>query len=270
MPFAEREDLRLYYERSGEGATELLFVHGWCCDHTFWGPQLEHFGPTCRVTTVDLRGCGQSSRPGGGYDIPTLADDLAWLCHEAGIERPVVLGHSLGGMIGVELAARWPTVPSAIVGVDPGPIDYTPATRQIFAALADGIAGPAGRAVHRAYVSEIPGPYASDELRAHIVDTMCAVPLEVAGAVIRGVVEWNGTGALALCEQTPILVIRAGVSTDEPQRLRSLKPDLEYAVTLGAGHFNHLEVPEQVNAIIARFLELRVSRVRPGVSYANA
>jgi pimeloyl-ACP methyl ester carboxylesterase len=74
-------------------------------------------------------------------------------------------------------------------------------------------------------------------------------------AVIHGVVRWNGVGALALCEGIPTLVLRSGVgSTNEIARLRALKPDLEYGVTVGAGHFHHLEVPEQVNAMLERFL----------------
>lgn len=271
MPFAEREELRLYYERSGEGARELLFVHGWCCDRSFWAPQLEHFARTCTVTTVDLRGCGQSSRPESGYDIPTLADDLAWLCRDVRIERPAVIGHSLGGMIGVELAARWPSLPSAVVGVDPGPIDYLPSSRHGFAAFAAALEGPDGAAVHRAYVAEIPGPSVSGELRTRIVETMCSVPPAVAAAVIRGVAEWNGEGALWLCESIPVLVIRSGASpSDEPARLRRLKADIELGVTVGAGHFNHLEVPDQVNAMIERFLEQSVRRESPSAGYADA
>jgi pimeloyl-ACP methyl ester carboxylesterase len=255
MPYAERDGLRLHYDHRGAGAHELVFVHGWCCDDGFWDPQVTHFAPTCGVTTIDLRGCGRSSRPPDGYDIPTLADDLAWLCQAAGIERPVVVGHSLGGMISVELAARWPSLTRAVIGVDPGPIDYTPVSRQAFTALAAALAGPDGAAAHRAYIEEIPGPFASDELRSHIVETMCGAPLEVATAVIRGVVDWNGAGALALCDRIPILIIRSGASsTDEPTRLRTLKPDVQFGVTVGAGHFNHLEVPEQVNAMIERFL----------------
>jgi pimeloyl-ACP methyl ester carboxylesterase len=59
-----------------------------------------------------------------------LADDLARFRAEVGIDKPVVVGHSLGGMIGVELAARHPTVPRALVLVDPGPIDPLPETRE--------------------------------------------------------------------------------------------------------------------------------------------
>jgi pimeloyl-ACP methyl ester carboxylesterase len=45
----------------------------------------------------ELRLYGSSDRPEDGYDVASLADDLAWLCNEIGISRPVVIGHSLGG-----------------------------------------------------------------------------------------------------------------------------------------------------------------------------
>jgi pimeloyl-ACP methyl ester carboxylesterase len=43
MPHARRDDLGLYYEQAGRGDPPLIFVHGWCCDHTFYQPQFEHF-----------------------------------------------------------------------------------------------------------------------------------------------------------------------------------------------------------------------------------
>jgi pimeloyl-ACP methyl ester carboxylesterase len=58
----------------------------------------------------------------------------------------------------------------------------------------------------------------------------------------------------------PVLVLRSYASPrDEPTRLRQLKADVELGVTVGAGHFHQLEVPEQVNAMIERFLALRLS-----------
>src|SRR5687767_13342893 len=104
MPYTERDRPRLYYEQAGSGAHPFVFVHGWCCDSTFFAPQYDHFKASHSVTTLDLRGCGKSDRPEDGYDIPTLADDVASLCDELGISKPVVVGHSLGGMIGIELA----------------------------------------------------------------------------------------------------------------------------------------------------------------------
>jgi pimeloyl-ACP methyl ester carboxylesterase len=254
MPFAERDGVRLFYERGGDGP-ELLFVPGWCCDHTFYEPQFEHFSSSCTVTAIDPRGCGRSSTPDDGYDIPSLADDVAWLCDEVGIAQPVVVGHSLGGMIVIELAARHPRLPRAIVSDDPGPIHPTGEAARIYDAFAAQMAGPRGEDVRRAWVEDGVGATASDELRQHVVDTMCSVPLPIARAMIDGVTRWNGVGALALCE-LPLLILNPTGRSNEPSRIRPLNPGMHVGATVGAGHFHQLETPDQVNAMIGRFLEL--------------
>lgn len=42
MPYVKRDDLSLYYEQAGSGEPPFLFVHGWCCDHSFFAPQYDH------------------------------------------------------------------------------------------------------------------------------------------------------------------------------------------------------------------------------------
>lgn len=96
MSYAERDDVRLYYEKQGSGDPPWVFVHGWCCNHTFFQPQFDHFAASHKVTTLCLRGCRNSDRPEDGYDIPTLAGDVAWLCRELVILKPVLVGHGLG------------------------------------------------------------------------------------------------------------------------------------------------------------------------------
>ena len=254
MPYAELDGLKLYYERAGSGDPELVFVHGWCCDRTAFQQQLDHFARTNAVTALDLRGCGRSDRPDDGYAISDFADDLARFCAEVKIDKPVVIGHSLGGMVAVELAARYPSVPRALVLVDPGPIDPLPNTVKIFSAFAEQLAGPSGEDVRREWVQDMGAR--DEELARRIVELMCAAPLAIATAVIRGVIGWNGVGALALCT-VPTLLLRSFLG-DSPDavRLRTIKPDLEVGITVGAGHFHQLEVPEQVNAMIERFLQL--------------
>jgi pimeloyl-ACP methyl ester carboxylesterase len=256
MPHADLAGVRLYYERAGSGEPELLFVPGWCCDHTAFQPQFDHFAGTHRVTTLDLRGVGQSDGPDEGYSIPDLADDVAAFCSTVGIERPVVVGHSLGGMIAVELAGRYPTLPSALVLVDPGPIDYLPETVAFFTGLAEQLEGPDGEAVRREYVHDMGAR--DEELARWIVDHMCLPEQSIAAAVIRGVSEWNGREPLARCA-VPVLLLRAELSeTTDVLRLRKIKPDLEVGITVGAGHFHQVEAAEQVNAMIERFLALSV------------
>jgi pimeloyl-ACP methyl ester carboxylesterase len=257
MPFADLDGLRLYYERAGSGEPELLFVPGWCCDRTAFAPQFEHFARTHAVTALDLRGCGESDRPELGYGIPDLTDDVARFCAEVGIRKPVVVGHSLGGMIGIELAARHPSVPRALVLVDPGPIDPLPETTKRFQAFAEALAGPGGEDVRRMYVADMGAR--DEELAGWIADMMCSVPLPIASAVIDGVNTWNGVGAFCL-GTVPVLLLRSSLGTaPDAARLLALKPDLHVGVTVGAGHFHQLEVPDQVNAMIERFLTVAVT-----------
>jgi pimeloyl-ACP methyl ester carboxylesterase len=254
MPYTALDGLRLYYERAGTGEPELLFVHGWCCDRTAFRPQFEHFAQTHVVTALDLRGCGESDRPADGYTIPDFAEDVAKFCAHVGIDKPVVAGHSLGGMIAVELAARYPSLPSALVLVDPGPINPLPETVEFFREFAEQLDGPDGEEVRRLYVQDMG---ALDEgLAQWIADLMCGVPLSIAAAVIHGVNAWNGGDALAACA-VPTLMLRSTLGAKpDAVRLRAIKPDLQVGVTVGAGHFHQLEVPEQVNAMIERFLQL--------------
>lgn len=252
MPYADLADVRLYYERAGSGAREFLFIPGWCCDHTAFRPQFDHFARTASVTALDLRGIGLSGKPDEGYSIPELANEVAAFCGAVGIEKPVVVGHSVGGMVAVELGGWFPALSSALVLVDPGPIDPLPATVEFFREFAEQLEGPDGEEIRRAYVHDMGAR--DEELARWIVDHMCAVEQPIAAAVIRGVTEWNGREPLARCN-VPVLLLRTDLREEtDVLRLREIKPDLRVGITVGAGHFHQLEVPEQVNAMIERFL----------------
>ena len=256
MPYAKRGGLRLYYEQEGSSAPQLVFIHGWCCDHTFFQPQFDHFKTRHLVTALDLRGCGRSDQPEQGYDIPALADDVAWLCRELKLSKPIIIGHSLGGMIAIELAARYPTLPAAVIADDPGAIDPLPAAPKVYAGLATQLEGPEGDKVRRAYVEGMFLAGDDSDRRHQIAETMCAVPLPIAAAVLRGVVAWNGVGALLLCN-VPLLVLESDCEgSNAPNRLLALKPDILIGITIGAGHFHQLEVPEQVTPMMEKFIQI--------------
>ena len=96
---------------------------------------------------------------------------------------------------------------------------------------------------------------------------MCAVPLSVAAACIRGANEWNGVAALALCEQPLLVLLSKTGGSNEAARLLPVKADLHFGVTVGAGHFHQIEVPEQVTSMIERFIHVAVLE-SPGSSGA--
>ncbi|MHB8458738.1 MAG: alpha/beta hydrolase [Candidatus Limnocylindrales bacterium] len=102
----------------------FLLVHGLASNARLWDGVAERLATSGHaVAAVDLRGHGRSSKPDTGYDVPTVAGDLARLIEVADLERPIVGGQSWGGNLAVELAARHPAMVRGIACIDGGWID---------------------------------------------------------------------------------------------------------------------------------------------------
>jgi pimeloyl-ACP methyl ester carboxylesterase len=100
---------RLHVVERGEGEPSLL-VHGVTLSVRTWTYQLHDVPAGRRVLALDLRGHG-ASRPGAsGVGIDAMADDLAAVLEELGLEGVRVVGHSLGGMVLLRFARRHPDV----------------------------------------------------------------------------------------------------------------------------------------------------------------
>src|SRR5260221_321011 len=108
MPGMNINGAELFYEESGRGPETIVFSHGLMMDHTMFEDQRRAFENQYRVIAWDHRGQGQSQDTGSGYDMDSLTEDAAALiralkagpCHFAGL--------SMGGFVGLRLAARHP------------------------------------------------------------------------------------------------------------------------------------------------------------------
>ena len=87
-----------YTITSGE-EPPLLFLHGWACNRTFWSNQIEFFKRNRRTIAVDFRGHGESQVTAEGNTVQQLADDVYALIHSLGLQKVVLVGHSMGGMV---------------------------------------------------------------------------------------------------------------------------------------------------------------------------
>jgi pimeloyl-ACP methyl ester carboxylesterase len=98
----------LYYESYGEGEP-LVLIPGTGFAGNVWSPsQVPTLSKTVRVITLDVRGCGRSSAPEGVYTIEQMACDVAALLDHLGLAQAHILGHSMGGRIGIALALAFP------------------------------------------------------------------------------------------------------------------------------------------------------------------
>jgi pimeloyl-ACP methyl ester carboxylesterase len=249
-----RDGTALAYVEAGAGDPPFVFVHGWTCNHTHFAPQAEHFAREHRVVAVDLRGHGASDAPEQRYTVSAFADDVAWLCEQLGIEQPVLVGHSMGGTVVLEVAARHPELPSAVVTVDSAPIVANSDAAETAAALVDVFAGPDGPATRAALIEQTTSALTHDpELHGRVRQDMAAVPDHVAFSCITNLGAWDGEAAARAC-RVPALHIGAEDPFNDAAALRAINPLFRTGQTVGAGHFNQLEVPDQVNLMIERFL----------------
>lgn len=115
--FANLNDVRLHYLVAGKGEPVLL-LHGYTQNSHMWRPLIVELAKTRMVIAPDLRGFGQSSKPSGGYDKKTMAQDVHALAESLGIRRAIVVGHDIGLMVAYAYAAQYPTEVERIVLMD--------------------------------------------------------------------------------------------------------------------------------------------------------
>lgn len=117
---AVREDVieangqRIAITRFGQGPA-LVLLHGIGSRGSSWLPIAERLARSYDVIAIDQRGHGGSSHPEQGYLIPDYAADLAGVLDQLGLETPLIMGHSLGGMVTLEWARRHPGRAAALV-----------------------------------------------------------------------------------------------------------------------------------------------------------
>jgi pimeloyl-ACP methyl ester carboxylesterase len=125
--FAETGDARLHYLTAGQGDPVFL-LHGYAQTSHMWRPLIAELAKTHTVIAPDLRGFGDSSKPPGGYDKKTMAQDVHALATSLGHRRVGIVGHDIGLMVAYAYAAQYPTEVDRIVLMDaflPGVGDWT-------------------------------------------------------------------------------------------------------------------------------------------------
>ncbi|MBK6663466.1 MAG: alpha/beta hydrolase [Thermoflexaceae bacterium] len=123
MPHANINGASLYYAEQGTGPA-ILFHHGYTGSHDSWDVVAPAFAAKgYRAIVMDCRGAGDSEHTADGYSIEQYADDVIGMADHLGLERFIYVGHSMGGVIGMELGIRYASRLEKLVLVAPAPAD---------------------------------------------------------------------------------------------------------------------------------------------------
>ena len=135
MPIIRVNGAALYYEEHGTGSETIVYAHGllWSC--RMFDAQVAQFKEHYRCVAFDFRGQGQSEVTRSGYDMESLYEDAIALIEQLGCAPCHFLGLSMGGFIGLRLAARHPELLRSLIlletTADPEPSEHVAKYKQL-------------------------------------------------------------------------------------------------------------------------------------------
>lgn len=270
MPFLSVNGVRLHYTDEGSGPETIVFLHGLLWSGAMFEAQARAFGDRYRIIRYDHRGQGQSESPRQGYDMDTLTDDAAALIEQL-VGKPVhFVGLSMGGFVGMRLAARRPELVRSLTlletSCDPEPIENRSRYRLLNTLFFLFGPKPVTKPVMQLMFGQkfLNDPGRAEERR--FWETQLQANARTVTRAVRGVIERNGIAdelphiicpALVLVGTQDIATVPA-----KAERIAKLIGEASLQYLEGAGHSSSVEEPAQVNAAIETFL----SRVQKPVN----
>lgn len=244
--------LRIAYEDVGHGSPAVVLIHGAFGNRFHYAAEIEHLAQRNRVLALDLRGHGESDVPQDGYRLRDYAEDVVAVCEAAGIDRYVLCGHSMPVAL---IAASLDPDRTAGVALLDGTVLFPESLRShVLATVVPVLEGDGWIQVMQGFlVGRGIGPYDSAALKARVLAEIAAAPAWIAAPMMRDVMTVDFSQLLS--GRFPLLYVHATTPTDLT-RLRELRPDVLLGAVVGSGHWMMLEVPDQVNAMLDRFLRI--------------
>jgi 3-oxoadipate enol-lactonase len=263
------KDGRFGYEAAGDPFhPPLAFLHGIGGAARAWRAQLEFFGDRYRAIAWDMPGYGGSA-PLAAVSIASLADALHDFLQQVGATKPILVGHSIGGMIVQQLLATNSDIAGAAVLAQTSPAFGKP-DGDWQKAFLDARLGPLDRGetmvslapnLVRELVGDNPDPGGMDLAR----DCMASIPQATYRATMLALMGFDQRSALGSIA-VPTLVLSGSKDKNAPAammaKMASYIPSAKYVELEGAGHLVNLERPATFNATLDRFLNAYVASTR--------
>ena len=262
--FIEANGQRIAITRFGQGPA-LLVLHGIGSRGTSWLPIADRLAQSYDVIAIDQRGHGASSHPAQGYLIPDYAADLAGVLDQLGLEKPLIMGHSLGGMVTLEWARQHPDRAAALVIEDSSMRRGGPGVDELF----DGWITLSKMSFEeaRAYYANENAGWTDDDLERRALAITSVAPgvfCEMKGDMV----SQGGASAIPTYAgiQSPTLLIYGDVEAGgmvpefDATTFSETLPNVEVAQISGGSHSLHRDISDAFLAIAEPFLARYASK----------
>jgi pimeloyl-ACP methyl ester carboxylesterase len=257
VPTVKVNGVELFYKETGRGPETIVFSHGLLMDHSMFEAQRAAFEGRYRVIVYDHRGQGQSQDTGSGQDMETLTTDAADLILALDAAPCHFVGLSMGGFIGLRLAARRPVLVATLTLMNTGADKEPWPSRLRYGFLAQLVRLVGARPLAGVAVKALFGETTRQSARQRpMLDEWKAKlrkrPRNVAEALVAVIERREVTTDELRSIQCPTLIIAGEEDTERPasdsERMATFIPGAQLVHIPGAGHSIALEAPEAVIA----------------------
>jgi pimeloyl-ACP methyl ester carboxylesterase len=250
----------LYHCTAGDPkGIPIILIHGWGADHRYFDFQLEVL-KDFRLILPDIEGFGSSSteKKPRSFSIKDQADKIHRLALSLGIEDAIIIGHSMGGMIALEIARTHPSFVRGLILEDTSPglrrVRFTN-TISALGFLLYGAPGPLRRffALRWAISFEHSSPEAKGMITEYATISCCASLVRY----VKAMRKWSFQSDVATME-IPTLILRGQedrlLGADHTVLLETCFPESRTMILPECGHSPHLERPTLFNESILDFI----------------
>jgi pimeloyl-ACP methyl ester carboxylesterase len=258
------DGVKIAYEMGGKGEPTLVFIHGWCCDRTYWSHQFDYFAKKYRVLAIDLAGHGESNGDRSNWSMPAYAEDIAAVVKKLKVNKIVLIGHSAGAFAALAGANLLLDQTVGVIGADGfriGSETYLERRfnneylQDISNGFSDDFAKDMTESVSRWFL-----PESDTTLINWVTRDMGMTPRDVAIPAAQAYYKYRNGGlqnALkTVGNNIPIIEIKAGDKGKVAiEHIREYAPLFDVVYLYGVGHFLMMENPEAFNFILEKQLK---------------
>lgn len=261
MPSVRANGVALYYETSGSGAESVLMAHGLLMDQRMWDAQRAALAGRYRVIAYDHRGQGRSQAR-GPYDMETLTVDAVALLHALDAAPCHFVGLSMGGFVGLRLAARHPELLRSLTLLDSSAEREPAAARRRFwlmtlAVRLVGVAPLIPQVLPLMFGTSTRADPAQAALVSVWATRLRALPRRIVRPVQGVIRRRDVTAELATIRCPALVVVGEEDKTTPPHRAERIAAGIAGSRLVRlprCGHSSALEAPAAVNRLLLEFL----------------
>lgn len=240
--------------KAGNDEEALVLIHGWTMNNDSWRAQVPTLVKRNRLLVLDLPGHGQSDKPKTTYSMEYFARAVDAVMQDAKVKRAVLMGHSMGTPVARQFYRKYPEKTVAIVIVDGSLRPF--GDKAMLDKMITGLRGPDFRQVGTQMFTMMSGPGLAAEAKDRIMSSFADTPQHVLVSAMEAMADPTIWGDDKI--NVPVLAVMAKNPFFPPnleESFRLLVPKMEFYMWDGAGHFLHMERPQEFNRAVLTFLD---------------